>query len=175
MSIKLNIKSPTALEDKCLSSALDSTVLDVKKQILEEWPTHPSPKDQRLVYAGKLLEDDTILKDVLRLEDARDENDAFTIHLVCRITTPPPPIPASSAAQQPPKENSTLRHRRTNVNSNQAESVQQSASNSWNQVDQSKLFNSPDPFGFLDSSAQKPAPLLRRNSIAVSDFEIEEE
>ena len=34
--------------------------------------------------AGKLLQDSSILEEVLRLTDARDENDAFTIHLVCR-------------------------------------------------------------------------------------------
>ncbi len=84
--IKLNIKSPTSAEDKCLETTLDATVQEVKCQIELEWPSHPPPKDQRLVYAGKLLENASILKQVLRLEDARDENDAFTIHLVCRIT-----------------------------------------------------------------------------------------
>jgi len=65
---------------------LKHSVKDVKLQIEREWESHPQPSDQRLVYAGKLLQDSSILEEVLRLSDARDENDAFTIHLVCRIT-----------------------------------------------------------------------------------------
>jgi hypothetical protein len=83
-TIKLNIKSPTSDEDKSFSTSLEATVKEVKCQIEKEWPSHPSLKDQRLVYAGKMLENHSVLKEVLRLDDARDENDAFTIHLICR-------------------------------------------------------------------------------------------
>ena len=81
--IKLNIKSLDS-EDQIMQSNLQHSVKDVKLQIEREWESHPKPSDQRLVYAGKLLQDSSILEDVLRLTDARDENDAFTIHLVCR-------------------------------------------------------------------------------------------
>ena len=100
--IKLNVKSPTCVEDKILDTKLEATVKDVKCQIEREWPSNPPPKDQRLVYAGKLLQDSSVLKDVLRLDDARDENDAFTIHLVCRVTN-------SSSSDQAPQ----LRKRNT--------------------------------------------------------------
>ncbi len=91
-TVKLNIKSASDSEDKELSSTLESTVFDLKKDIESKWPSHPAPKDQRLVYAGKMLENGSLLKDVLRLEDARDKNNAFTIHLVCRIMTAPSPL-----------------------------------------------------------------------------------
>ena len=81
--IKLNIKSLDS-EDQIMQSSLQNSVKDVKLQIERECESHPKPSDQRLVYAGKLLQDSSILEDVLRLTDARDENDAFTIHLVCR-------------------------------------------------------------------------------------------
>jgi len=112
----LNIKSPTSDEDKCLSTSLDSTVKDVKCQIEKEWDSHPSPKDQRLVYAGKMLENNSILREVLRLEDARDENDAFTIHLICRnsIHTPTSPPNSTIKTGQNSDQNSNLR-RRNNV------------------------------------------------------------
>ena len=115
-NIKLNIKSPTSDEDKCLSTSLDSTVKDVKCQIEKEWDSHPSPKDQRLVYAGKMLENNSILREVLRLEDARDENDAFTIHLICRnsIHTPTSPPNSTIKTGQNSEQNSNLR-RRNNV------------------------------------------------------------
>lgn len=60
-----------------------------------------------MVYAGKLLENTAILKDVLRLDDARDVNDAFTVHLVCRITTPPPQIPSSKSSIMTNSSNTT--------------------------------------------------------------------
>jgi len=103
--IKLNIKSPTSDEDKSLSTSLEATVKEVKCQIEKEWPSHPSIKDQRLVYAGKMLENHSVLKEVLRLDDARDENDAFTIHLICKnlihtaptYQTPPSTVKASAS------------------------------------------------------------------------------
>lgn len=98
-TIKLNIKSPTSDEDKSFSTSLEATVKEVKCQIEKEWPSHPSLKDQRLVYAGKMLENHSVLKEVLRLDDARDENDAFTIHLICRNfihTAPTYQIPPST-------------------------------------------------------------------------------
>lgn len=118
--IKLNVKSPTSVEDKCLTTTLSSTVREVKIQIQVEWPSHPSPQDQRLVYAGKLLEDGSVLQDVLRLEDARDVNDAFTIHLVCRGSIPKVHVqPASGLHHQPPEPISmpteTTLRRRTNI------------------------------------------------------------
>ena len=61
----------------------------------------------RLVYAGKLLENTAILNDVLRLDDARDVNDAFTVHLVCRITTPPPQVPSSKSSNMVNSSNTT--------------------------------------------------------------------
>ena len=67
-TIKLNIKSPTSDEDKSLSTSLEATVKEVKCQIEKEWPSHPSLKDQRLVYAGKMLENHSVLKEVLRLK-----------------------------------------------------------------------------------------------------------
>lgn len=94
--VKLNVKSPSSGEDRELTATLDSTVLSVKKQIESDWPHHPPPEDQRLVYAGKLLENQSVLRQVLRLSDAKDANDAFTIHLVCRMASPPPPAPKRS-------------------------------------------------------------------------------
>ena len=50
---------------------------------------------QRLVYAGKLLEDQSVLGDVLRLDD---EVSSYTVHLVCRQTSFPKPALATATA-----------------------------------------------------------------------------
>jgi hypothetical protein len=51
----------------------------VKQQIELDWPNNPPPGDQRLVYAGKLLQDNSRLKEVLRIEDLTQP---FIVHLV---------------------------------------------------------------------------------------------
>lgn len=121
-NIKLNIKSPTSDEDKCLETSLESTVKDVKCQIEKEWDSHPSPKEQRLVYAGKMLENNSVLREVLRLDDARDDNDAFTIHLICRnsgiqtnSSSPPNSVSAIKTGSPSSEQNSSNLRRRNNV------------------------------------------------------------
>ena len=52
---------------------------------------------QRLVYAGKLLEDRSILGEVLRLDD---EVSSYTVHLVCRQASFPKPTVTATAEGQ---------------------------------------------------------------------------
>jgi len=80
---KLRIKSPSAaLPDIYLEVALSDTILRVKELICDDYPQHPAPKDQKLVYSGRLLQDQEFIKNVLRFED---ECTHYTIHLVCKI------------------------------------------------------------------------------------------
>ena len=41
-------------------------VLDVKRLLHEKHPEHPTPSEQRLIFAGKLLVDDSLTSDVLK-------------------------------------------------------------------------------------------------------------
>lgn len=94
--VKVKVKSPSAsIEDLVVDCALDWTVIKLKKEISTQYPGHPSPQGQKLVYAGKLLSDDnSLLGDILRLED---DCAIYTIHIVCKCPpapsqpTPPPP------------------------------------------------------------------------------------
>lgn len=76
-----------------MEAGLEWTVLEVKRQIEQDWPSHPPPSDQRLVYAGKLLQDASKLREVLRLEDL---GQPYIVHLVCRQLSPPP-MPTNDA------------------------------------------------------------------------------
>jgi hypothetical protein len=102
--LKLMIRSAVSNDDKKIEATFEWTVLQVKKQIEADWPNHPPPHDQRLVYAGKLLQDGSRLKDVLRLEDLPNP---FIVHLVCRQLSPPP------TASTSPRANSDGLRRRT--------------------------------------------------------------
>ena len=95
MSEKVNLLIRSALcnADSKIEAALDWTVLEVKKQIEKIWPSNPPPGDQRLVYAGKLLQDPSKLQDVLRMDDL---GQPFIVHLVCRQLSPPPASSRSS-------------------------------------------------------------------------------
>jgi Ubiquitin family len=77
--VKLLIRSALCNGDQKFEADLDWTVIEVKKQIEQEWPSHPPPGDQRLVYAGKLLQDGSKLREVLRLDD---HGQPFIVHLV---------------------------------------------------------------------------------------------
>jgi len=93
--VNLLIRSDVCNDDKKIEASLDWTILEVKQQIEADWPQHPPPHDQRLVYAGKLLQDGSRLREVLRLEDLPNP---FIIHLVCRQLSPPPTASTSPRA-----------------------------------------------------------------------------
>jgi len=148
MLVKINIRSPTSTDDQTLHCDLEHRVLDLKVQIQTKWPSHPRPKDQRLVYAGKLLEDDAILKNVLRLDDARDENDAFTVHLVCRMTSPPPVVVASTSTSKESSVNNS--NEASNVEANH---LRQRTVNSQN-INPVSAQNIPNPWEMMYSQSQ---------------------
>jgi len=83
--VKLRIKSPSlSVPDLQLTCNQDETVLGVKRRIEAEYETHPLPGTQKLVYSGKLLQDEQKLREFLRFED---ECSVFTVHLVCKLVS----------------------------------------------------------------------------------------
>ena len=70
--VTLVIKSPHH-EDAPLrfNISLEGTVRDIKERLSQHHPEHPHPKDQRLIFAGKLLTDSSRTVDVLKQVRAR--------------------------------------------------------------------------------------------------------
>lgn len=82
LGVVLVIRSPNLADADLRVSALwDWHVLRVKGAIAELCPGHPEPADQRLVYAGKLLQDWQTLDQVLRYDEHAS---SYTLHMVCR-------------------------------------------------------------------------------------------
>ena len=66
--VTIMIKNPNgADQDFCLEVPLaDTCVQDVKRLLHEKHPEHPDPSTQRLIFAGKLLVDESLTADVLK-------------------------------------------------------------------------------------------------------------
>ncbi len=65
--VQLLIKSPSYNEDFRLQLTLSATVKELKERIAQDHPSRPPVERQRLIFAGRLLQDTDVLKDILRL------------------------------------------------------------------------------------------------------------
>jgi len=65
---QLVIKDPSSYTDQDLrlSAPLSGTVLDVKQLITHAHSARPPPSEQRLIFSGRLLKDDTPIAEVLQ-------------------------------------------------------------------------------------------------------------
>ena len=89
--VTINIKTPCQeFEDREIVAHTEWTVGKIKREIESCWSNHPRLQDQRLVYAGKLLQDEWILSDFLRYDEGPSVETSHTMHLICRQTSPPP-------------------------------------------------------------------------------------
>uniref|UniRef100_A0A023EZ79 Putative cysteine-responsive endoplasmic reticulum-resident ubiquitin-like domain member 2 protein n=1 Tax=Triatoma infestans TaxID=30076 RepID=A0A023EZ79_TRIIF len=115
--VKLTIKAPNQMiDDHLIDCDRNCTIREIKECLYRDYPTHPKPENQKLIYSGKLLGDEMPLSDVLKTYAGTENN---TIHLVCsagtnakaktvasrsvQTTTPSPPlqdsqIPSSSSS-----------------------------------------------------------------------------
>ncbi|XP_073706498.1 homocysteine-responsive endoplasmic reticulum-resident ubiquitin-like domain member 1 protein [Garra rufa] len=100
-TISLVIKTPNQFHGDQLIEGVrvDWTVKDLKCHLSKVYPTNPAEKDQRLIYSGKLLQDNLLLRDVF--SKAPSETNP-TLHLVCAMR----PQPAAQLGARP-KETST--------------------------------------------------------------------
>ncbi|XP_022094578.1 homocysteine-responsive endoplasmic reticulum-resident ubiquitin-like domain member 2 protein [Acanthaster planci] len=82
MPVTLLIKAPNQkLGDQTVECFLDWSVQKLKNHLAKVYPSKPNEKNQRIIYSGKLLKDNLLLKDVLRLDDKSLQH--HTVHLVC--------------------------------------------------------------------------------------------
>jgi hypothetical protein len=103
MAVKINIKTPCQEnDDHELEAQPDWSVRTIKLEIEKQWANHPRPADQRLVYAGKLLEDEWVLSDILRQDE---ELNCHTMHLIVRQTSFPPISKGNKASELRQRKN----------------------------------------------------------------------
>ncbi|KAG0637425.1 hypothetical protein HOY80DRAFT_270016 [Tuber brumale] len=94
-----------------------STIKDVKDKITGSLDSKPPCDQQRLIYRGKMMQDESRLETVLGLNSGlvgSDPREAFTFHLMLR---PPPnpvptPVPATTPAVQNALPNASTFHTR---------------------------------------------------------------
>ncbi|OQR77899.1 homocysteine-responsive endoplasmic reticulum-resident ubiquitin domain member 2 protein-like [Tropilaelaps mercedesae] len=57
------------------------SVLRLKEHLQQSYQGNPMPTDQKLIYSGQLLDDNSILREVIRQDGSCSQH---TVHLVCR-------------------------------------------------------------------------------------------
>ncbi|KAJ2944946.1 hypothetical protein O0L34_g1843 [Tuta absoluta] len=110
-NVTLVVKAPNQqIEDQNIECQSSWTVRQLKGHLSEVYPSKPSADEQKIIYSGQLLNDNSILKDVLRTYESLS---VHTMHLVCtpkrRMMPEPKPMTPSTA-------DSELRRRNVPVN-----------------------------------------------------------
>nr|CAB3512209.1 unnamed protein product [Spodoptera littoralis] len=83
-NVTLIVKAPNQqIEDQNIECESSWTVRQLKGHLSEVYPSKPGTDEQKIIYSGQLLDDNTILKDVLRTYESQI---AHTMHLVCTPT-----------------------------------------------------------------------------------------
>lgn len=95
-TISLVIKTPNQFHGDQLIEGVrvDWTVKDLKCHLSNVYPTNPAEKDQRLIYSGKLLQDNLLLSDVFSKVSSEPKP---ILHLVCAVR----PQPAAQLGARP--------------------------------------------------------------------------
>ncbi|CAB3237790.1 unnamed protein product [Arctia plantaginis] len=107
-NVTLIVKAPNQqIDDQNIECQSSWTVRQLKGHLEEVYPSKPRTEEQKIIYSGQLLDDSTILKDVLRTYESQI---AHTMHLVC---TP-------SRRVEPQPETNTDGLRRRNVETTNA-------------------------------------------------------
>ncbi|KAI5644722.1 ubiquitin family domain-containing protein [Phthorimaea operculella] len=98
-NVTLVVKAPNQqIEDQNIECQSSWTVRQLKGHLSEVYPSKPSADEQKIIYSGQLLNDNSILKDVLRTYE--NSISVHTMHLVCtpkrRMMPEPKPTPPSA-------------------------------------------------------------------------------
>ncbi|GAA5804613.1 hypothetical protein HPULCUR_010115 [Helicostylum pulchrum] len=89
--IIIHVRSPSLNETLIVTTKLNATVLNLKESIEPVHPHHPTADNQRIIYSGKLLQDEELLCNIIK--NAQDEA-APIFHLVVK-----PTLPSQSSSQ----------------------------------------------------------------------------
>ncbi|CAD5117451.1 DgyrCDS6219 [Dimorphilus gyrociliatus] len=95
-NVTLVVKAPNQkIADQTVECAIEWTVKQLKRHLSEVHPSKPNEDNQKLIYSGKLLPDNVLLKDILKEDN--EEQIQHTVHLVCSNPSPVPQrIPPTS-------------------------------------------------------------------------------
>lgn len=129
LPITILVKAPNQkVGDQTVECFMDWTVRRLKSHLAAVYPNRPAEKNQRIIYSGKLLQDNSVLKDILRTIDS---STLHTVHLVCSPT--PEELAESDKSQNSnsrPKPSSQSNVSPENPSSGRSESSGSSAASS---------------------------------------------
>lgn len=81
-AVTLVVKAPNQkVADQTVQCGMGWTIRKLKSHLSAVYPSKPHEKEQKIIYSGKLLQDDSVLGDILKLYD--DDQTTHIVHLVC--------------------------------------------------------------------------------------------
>jgi hypothetical protein len=96
-TVHIVIKNPSQSGDFRIEMPINNSVLQLKQKLEQSYDSRPPPANQKLIFAGRLLQDDALLSDILRQHDISIPQ---TFHLVIRPNAPPQPQATNAPNQQ---------------------------------------------------------------------------
>lgn len=107
MPVTILVKAPNQkIGDQTVECFMDWTVKRLKSHLAAVYPSKPAEKSQRIIYSGKLLQDHSVLQDVLR---SIDSETLHTVHLVCTPTPEEMSETGKSSSSSPNQLSTPLR------------------------------------------------------------------
>ncbi|XP_041971552.1 homocysteine-responsive endoplasmic reticulum-resident ubiquitin-like domain member 2 protein [Aricia agestis] len=80
-NVTLIVKAPNQqIEDQNIQCRMSWTVGELKGHLSEVYPSKPTKEEQKIIYSGRLLDDNAVIKDILR---NYEDQFTHTMHLVC--------------------------------------------------------------------------------------------
>ncbi|KAG4079360.1 hypothetical protein HA402_008052 [Bradysia odoriphaga] len=119
--VTIIVKAPNQqFEDQTIQCELSWTIKRLKGLLSEVYPSKPKTDEQKLIYSGQLLNDQIVLKDILRQYEGQDTH---TVHLVLQSNKVFETSRSNKNSTQPlqPDINTDGLRQRNTTNSNSSE------------------------------------------------------
>lgn len=75
--IDIQVRSPSLNETLIVTTKLNATVLSLKQSIEPVHPHHPTADNQRIIYSGKLLQDEELLCNIIKNVKLHDNKNKY--------------------------------------------------------------------------------------------------
>ncbi|XP_055375938.1 homocysteine-responsive endoplasmic reticulum-resident ubiquitin-like domain member 2 protein [Condylostylus longicornis] len=155
-TVKLIVKaSNQQFEDQVVECSYTWSVLNLKTHLSESYPSKPSIAEQKLIYAGQLLTDKLILRDILRnYDDIEPTNHIFHLVYTPKQRQMTSPSSQSNTSDSATNDNNINNFRTDGLRQRNVQNIQNS-----NQVNSSTGNGNPQTIGINQIETNNCPPI----------------